>query len=298
MLKASLRGGWHELEFLTIVVIWGASYYFTHLALAAFGPLTIVASRMLIAAVSLGIVIVVRRVPFPSNVRFYLVTLILSITYVSIPYTLLTWGQSQLESSTAAILSSTTPLFVLPFASWLTGDDRADLRRIGGSLLAFLGVATVIGASPIEQHATPIIGSAAVLMASSLFALSSVLVRRLLRDEANLVFSMLVTLCSAVVLLPLISVFEGPTTHLWSWTAIGAVLWLGTLSSGLAYALYFRLLNAWGAVRTSQNTFLQPLVAIVLGAVWLGESLSTRMLVGTVITLLGVFIGTVSRPQE
>lgn len=266
--------------------LWGSSYMFITLGLGSFSPVALIALRMTIAALVLWVI-----APKGIGVRgFFSARLILiSLLNISIPFVLITYGQSLLPSATVSVLSSTTPLFVILFAL-LLGIERIGAGQVAGGVVAFGGVVLILadGASM-----PPLLPSALVLLASALYASGNLIVARYFRswDARELAWSQ--SAWSAVMLAPLLLFQEWRAP---SPVSILSVVWLGVVGSAITYVLYFRLIRTVGSSRTASNTFIQPVVGVLLGALILHESITAQLLLGAGLVVGGMVLMWRRRP--
>ena len=139
---------WSLLIFLA--VIWGGSFFFIKVILAEFNPFTIVLGR-----VSLGAIVLLLAVRFsghkmPSDWKIWGSFMIMGLINNLIPFSLISWGQTQISSSLASILNATTPVWTVLLAHFLTDDEKMTSNRLGGVLFGLLGVVIMIGWDALE----------------------------------------------------------------------------------------------------------------------------------------------------
>lgn len=275
---------------VALSVLWGGSFFFVEVAVDVFGPLTIVALRVGLAAVALNVIVVAMGLSMPNDRKLWAAFLGMGVFNNVIPFSLIVWGQAHITSGLASILNASTPFFTVVAAHYLTSDERMTGGRFVGVMLGISGVAYIMGAGALEGLATNTLAQAAILGAAISYAFAGIFGRRF----RHLGCSALVTAAgqvtiSAVVLLPLAFVVERPwvlpmpTVEVW-----GAVLGLALLSTALAYILYFRILATAGATNLLLVTFLVPISAILLGTAVLGEQLKPQHVAGIALIGLGL----------
>ncbi len=259
-------------------VLWGGSFFFTGVALTALPPVTLVVLRVGIAALILNLALPLAGIPRPRGRTVWGAFVVMGVLNNVVPFCLIVWGQTRIASGLAAILNATTPLFTVVVAHWLTSDERMTGSRLAGVLVGFTGVAVMIGMPASAGPGADGPAQLAVLGAALSYALAGVFGRRFARlSVPPLATAAGQVTASTFLLLPVALVVDRP----WSLPVPDAPVWgavagIATLSTALAYLLYFRLLARAGATNLLLVTFLIPVSAILLGALVLGEHLDLR----------------------
>ena len=275
------------LLFFALGFMWGSSYLFIKIAVDLFGTFTLIALRLLIGAAFLWVAFRLNGTSLPRERRTYGNLLVMAIINITIPFALITWAEQSVDSALAAILNSTVPLFVIVIAPLFLPDEPIRINGVVGLAVGFIGVVLLV--SPGLVNATgDLAGSIALLGSSLAYALGNVYSRRNVRGLPPLVPAVFQVTFALVIVGTLALVLEHP------WTAqpdIGdwfSVIWLGIFGSGLAYMVYFRLLDRWGATRTSLVAYLLPVYGIVLGFLVLQEPVNLTLIAGTALVIAGV----------
>ncbi|HEY5790087.1 MAG TPA: DMT family transporter [Gammaproteobacteria bacterium] len=277
---------WSLLALLAL--LWGGAFFFVEVALQALPPLTIVAARLLLAALALQAITRLLRLAVPHAPRTWAAFLLLGLLNNALPFSLISWGQQAISGSLASILNATTPLFTVVLAHWLTADERLAAHKAAGVLLGLGGVIVLVGPGALAGLGESLAGQLAVLAAAASYACAGLFARRF-RALHPLVTASGMVSCSALVMLPVALFAEHP----WQLappplTAVAAVTGLALLCTVLAYLIFFRLLAVAGATNALLVTFLIPVSAILLGALLLGERLSAGQLAGMGLIGLGL----------
>lgn len=272
---------------LTLAAIWGASYMFIEIALRDLEPTTMMAGRLVIAAIFLvglmawrGLLGRLRRV----GRRVFALGLINS----ALPFTLIAWGQKHIDSGVAAIANATVPLFVAVLAIWLAHSERATGLRIVGIVLGLVGVGVLTGAQP-EVDAWAVIGTLAVVAASVSYALAGLLLQRQTERVDTITLSTATTIGATLALLPF-GIAQAPG-ELPGWEASASVLALGIAGTGLGILMFMKMIGDFGTFRAGLVTYLMPATALLYGAFLLDETITALMLVGMALVLSGVALG-------
>ncbi len=278
-------GDWLRLCLLSL--LWGGSFFFNELALLEVRPFTLVLCRVGIAALCLHLLVQARGLRLPSSPRLWAGFALLAVLNNLLPFSLIAWGQTRIDSGLASILNATTPLFGVLLAHRLTTDERLSANRLAGVLLGVAGVALIMGPSSLRLDGS-LLGKLAILGAAFCYALSTIFGRRFGGIPPLLIATGQVTMTS-VMMLPLVLAIDRP----WQLpppglTTIGALLALGVVATALAYLLFFRILTTAGATNLMLVTFLVPVSALLLGSLLLGEQLGLNDAAGMGLIALGL----------
>ncbi|WP_300455302.1 DMT family transporter [Desulfobacula sp.] len=268
-------------------IIWGASFFFVEIAIKTMTPLTIVLCRVSGAAFLLWGVVLVTRRKLPKDIRVWLAFLVLGAMNNVIPFSLIAWGQSHIDSSLAAILNATTPVFSVVLAHFLTKDEPLTKKRLAGVLFGWVGVIILIGIESLDGFGMKIAGQAAVLCAAFLYAISAIFGRRFKAIDPAVVAAGMLS-GSTLIMVPLVAAFEQPFALSPDWTTGAALFGLAVISTALAYIIYFYVLSKAGATNILLVTFLIPVSAIFLGVMVLGETPGWNAFTGMGLIFIGL----------
>jgi drug/metabolite transporter (DMT)-like permease len=275
------------LVFLALGFMWGSSYLFIKIGVETFETFSLVAFRLAIGAVLLWAVVAVAREPVPRSPRMYGHLVVLATVSIAIPFGLITWAEQSVDSSLAAILNSTVPLFVIVIAPLVLYDEPIRVNGIVGLAVGFAGVA-VLTSPGLDNGGTNLAGAVALLGSSLSYAVGGVYARRFVKGLRPMIPAVFQVTFALVIMGVLAFALEEPLAVEPDAAAIFSVVWLGLLGSGLAYLAFFRLIRSWGATRTSLVAYTLPVFGIVLGFLVLGETIDARVLAGTVLVIAGV----------
>ncbi|VAV97598.1 Permease of the drug/metabolite transporter (DMT) superfamily [hydrothermal vent metagenome] len=270
------------LMLITLSILWGGSFFFVGVAVKELPPLTIITLRVVIAALALLLFLQVTGRALPLRREVTVAFFGMGLLNNVIPFFLIAWAQGQIESGLASIFNATMPLFTVVVAHFLTADEKLTSLRIAGVVLGIAGVTAMIGPELLSSGSNNTIAQIAILAAALSYALASIYGRRF----KTLGVSPIATAtgqvsASSLMLIPLVLLVDQPWTlpmpSLETWAAVVA---LAILATSLAYILYFRILASSGATNLSLVTFLIPVSAIILGALFLNETLQMKHFIG------------------
>jgi drug/metabolite transporter (DMT)-like permease len=277
---------WGFLFLLSL--LWGSSFFFYKILVAVLPPITVVLGRVGIAAIALNLWLLAAGTPMPMERRLWGRFLILGLLNNVIPFILIAWGETRISSGMASILNATTPIFMVVVAHFLTHDEKFAAGKVLGVVFGFIGVGVLVGPDAITGS-DELWGELAVALASCVYAFAAVYSRRFTGLPALQAATGQIT-GGALILLPL-SLFEHPWTYpMPGWEVWGSFAMIALANTAFAYFIYYKLLARTGVTFVSLCTFIIPPLALVLGAVALGESITVSALVGMAIIALGLAV--------
>jgi drug/metabolite transporter (DMT)-like permease len=206
----------------------------------------------------------------------------------ALPFTLIAWGEKHIDSGIAAIANASVPIFVVLLALRFNPSERVRGLRLGGILVGLLGVGVLTGLHP-EGGWLAIAGTLAVVVASLSYAGANHFVQHNYSDTAPLVTTTVSVTTGALILLPF-ALLQFPD-ELPSWKATGSIVALGVLATAVALLFFYRMLNLYGAARSSLVTYLLPPTALLYGVLILDEEITLNAALGLVLILAGVALG-------
>jgi len=290
-----LRRGYQPVDYLLLLLlsaIWGSSFLFIKLAVAAIPPMTLVAARLGLAALALLLFLAAtgRRLPRDGGIWFGF--LVVAVIGNVVPFFLINWGEVTMDSSLAAILLATAPLATIVLAHAFTPDERLTPLKGLGVTIGFGGILVLVGPDALAGFGREAVSQFAIVGAACCYAVTGVFVRRSrLIELPPAVTAAGVLVTAAVIAVPLALVIDRP----WVLPApsTGALLALGVLAllcTSAAYLILFRLLAATGATFVSLLNYLAPVFGVFWGALLLGEPLHLDVLGALALILLGLVL--------
>jgi len=272
---------------LLLALLWGSSFFFYKVLVAVLPPITVVLGRVGLAAVAMHLWLLAQGQAMPLSGRLWLRFLLLGFLNSTLPFVLIAWGETRIDSGLASILNATTPIFMVAVAHWGTEDEKLSPGKAVGIALGILGVMVLVGPSAFGGGGT-VLGELAVIVASCSYGFGGVYSRRF-KDLSPLQAATGQITGATILLLPLSLLFDRPwrlaPPHLDVWAAWLAIALVNT---ALAYVVYYRMVVSVGVTYISLVTFLIPVIALFLGAAFLDESVSLQALAGMAIIALGL----------
>ena len=277
--------------FILLGLIWGSSFAWIKIAVADVPPATLVAWRMSLGALGMLVLIAALRLPQPRGLGEWLPLVVLGAVNAAIPIFLISWGQQWVDSGTAAVLNSLTPIFSLVIAGLALRVEPVTALRVTGLLLGFIGAAILASRQlELRADAAGLIGAMAVVLAAFSYAVGASYARHRIQRTHRYVVAGGTLLFAAVDAWVLALLADGGIVLPTQLSAVIAIAWLGILGSFVAYVLFFFLIEHLGATMASMVTYLFPVVGVGLGVLALGEPMDVRLAVGTILVLIGIIV--------
>lgn len=274
---------------LALGIIWGASFLFIKVLVDEIDPVLIVAGRVLFGFLAIAPIVVFRRLPLPSAGATYGWIMFLAAFGSTLPFLLITLGETEIDSGTAAVLNASVPLFTAFMSIWFLTDEQLSASKVLGLTGGFFGVAVLSGADLFNLGRAALLGDLAVIAASLSYALAAVFARRHLRAENPISLGACQLAFALLLIAPITLALEPPSAagqiELNEWLAW---LTLGVGGTGLAYWAYYWLIAEVGAVKATMVTYILPAVGVFLGWAFLNESLSWNILLGLALIIAGI----------
>jgi drug/metabolite transporter (DMT)-like permease len=278
--------GWLA-DFLMLAAIWGASFMFMRLAALELGALPTAALRVAIAALFL-LPLLIASGHWSVLLQHWRPVFLVGLLNSAIPFALYAFAVMHISTGLSAILNATVPLFGA-LVAWLWLRDRPSLSRTVGLAIGFGGVVMLVGGQasfkPNASGVAPVWAVLACLLATTCYAFSASFTKKHLPSMPPLVAAT-GSQIGATLALAFPALWFRPD-HMPSIPAWGALLALGVVCTGIAYVVYFRLIERAGPARALTVTFLIPVFAIVYGVLLLGEQITPWMLGCGAVVLLG-----------
>jgi len=286
--KSMSSRAWVELCLLAI--IWSGSFLVVAFALREVGVVTIVAHRVFWAALILWVYVLVRGYAVPRTLGVWGAFLVMGLLNNVIPFSLMVWGQKFIESGLVSILNSATAIFGVIIAAIVFADERLSPRKILGVLIGFIGVASTIGLENLLSFDPRSTAQLAVVLGTVFYALASSWARKTMDQLPSEVSAAGMLTGSSLVMVPAAFVFDGVPSFNLSATTYAALGFYTVFATALAYLLYYRVIKMAGSGNLTLVTLVIPPMAIVLGALLLGERLGPNAFFGFSLVALGLIV--------
>ena len=277
-------------EFALLVLLsllWGGSFTLIKIAVDTIPPATMVAVRVALAAAILFPIALWRGFAIPADRATWGGLLVQGFLQSALPFTLISWGETYIDSGLAGVLNATPPIFVFLITAFVTRHEALDRQKAFGVAIGLAGVVVIIGTDALRGLGREPLAQLGVLGASLSYAVAPFWARRFAAIPAPVTAAGAMT-GAALLMVPAALLVDRPWTLAPSRQAIVAVLLLAVLSTAVAMTIFFRLLRTLGALGTTSGSYLRAGFSVLLGIAILGETLAWPMLAGMALVILGV----------
>ena len=284
-----MRKSWLP-AYLALGTVWGCSFIFIELGLEFLTPFGVTFIRCALGAITLIIIARIRKINLPTDRKVWQKLWVVALLLNVIPGVLFAFAQQYVTSVFASIINAATPLMTLVFILVIFREEKLKREQIYGLLIGALGVMTVVGVWK-ELGDNQLVGVIALLIAVSCYGASYPYSTRnviplKLKPEALAAGQLIM---AAITLLPLFLI-NGISNNSYPRQSLIAMLCLGIFGSGFAYIWNFSITAAAGSAIASSVTYLTPVVAVIVGRLYLGEVIVWHEIVGAIIVILGALL--------
>ena len=274
-----------------LALIWGGSFLAIKVTVQDMSPTALLLFRSASGFVALAVIVIALRKPlFGPGWRGRLIGFgIMAVTNAVIPWVSIGWGEERISSGLASILNSTTTLWTAVLIYWVMPTERPSFINYVGVIVGFAGVVVLVYPELSTNGLSgDVLGALAVVLASLSYAVNALYQRRKMRHVSIFEISLGQLAASVLFAIPLAAPTL-PSIHFHVLSMV-AVIALGAIGTGVAYTLYYYVMNTLGAVRAAGVTYLVPVTAVFWGALLLHESVSVSVIAGLIVILAGILL--------
>ena len=284
-----MRKSWLP-AYLALGTVWGCSFIFIELGLEFLTPFGVAFIRCALGAITLLIFTKIRKVDLPKDRKIWQKLWVVAMLLNVIPGVLFAFAQQYVTSVLASIINAGTPLMTLVFMLIVFREEKLKPEQIIGLLIGALGVLTVVGVWK-DLGDNQLVGVIALLIAISCYGASYPFSTRnviplKLKPEALATGQLIM---ASLTLLPFF-IINGISNDFYRLQSVIAMLCLGIFGSGFAYIWNFAITAAAGSAIASTVTYLTPVVAVIVGFLYLGEAIVWHEIVGALIVIVGALL--------
>ncbi len=275
--------------FVCLAVIWSSSFLLIKISVETIPPYTLTAARLCIAAVVFWIYLAATREKLPLNSEALVFYLVIALLGHCFPYTLISWGETRISSSLAAILMGIMPIVVVLLAHWSIPDEPLNRTKAMGVGISFFGLLSLVGFATFSYLQQDILGQLGVLGGAICYSLCTIYIRHHKPTQIRTLATGTMTI-GAIISLVFAFIFENPVDLEPSSSSLWSVLALGLFQTALATIMYFRLIRRLGASTFSQINYLIPILGGLWGIWLLGEPSSWKLFGSLAMVLVGIYL--------
>ena len=277
--------------FVALALIWGVSFLLIKVTVQDMSPTVLLLFRSASGFAALALIVLALRKPlFGPGWRGRVIGFgIMALTNAVIPWVAIGWGEERISSGLASILNSTTTLWTAVLIYWVMPTERPTAINYVGVVVGFAGVVILVYPE-LASHGLSgdVLGALAVVVASLSYAVNALYQRRKMRSVSIFEVSLGQLGVGVLFAIPLAAP-SLPSIH-FHWVSMAAVIGLGAIGTGVAYTLYYYVMNTLGAVRAAGVTYLVPVTAVFWGAFLLNETVSASVVAGGIVILAGILL--------
>ena len=278
---------------LFLGALWGSSFFAIKISVQDLDPLTVASGRLIIASIILYIYFKFKKLVFKPTFRIIILIIIIGFLGNFIPFFLISWSETIIQSNTAGLLMSVAPIFVVILAHFLTKDDKFSFEKIFAIIIGSIGVLFIFGNESIADlykiKYSDFIPKLAVILAVLGYAISSVIAYNLKKIDI-ITLTTYVTIAAALISLPFMVFVEFNNISNFNIRSIFALIYLGVFPTALAFLIRFHLILKAGPTYLSYVSYIIPGFAIFWGYIFLGEKIHYNDLIGLFFIFIGIYL--------
>lgn len=274
---------------LTLCLIWGTTWIFIKIGLEDLPPIGFAALRFILAALILAVIIKVQKIPMPSTRSEWKLIALTGVLQFSVNYSTVFWSEQYISSGLAAVLQAMITVFGLLLAWIFLPNERITKLKIFAVFLGIVGVGVIFAEQLQVNSIMAFAGCAAIVVGSYAAAQASILIKAKGGGlhPASLLFGQMLWGLPLIIIYSL--VHEGnPINYHWTWRAVLCILYLTILGTIAAFWLYYVLLSKIESTKAMMISLVTPLIAVVIGAIFLGERLPAQTFAGGILIMASI----------
>ena len=271
-----------------LALIWSSAFFNIKIATDSFGPVTIAFLRVFLASIPLIILCNIKKIKIEVFSKDWYWFALIGFVNLVIPFFFISYGIKAVQSNLAAILMSSTPLTSTILGHYFTKNEKFNLIKTIGVLIGFSGIVYLFSDN-ILINENNFYSALLILLGATGYVVGGVLTLKI-SNKRNENVTTSICIWASIILLPLTMIFEQPWNSTPNTLSIISVVYLGLVSTGLAWLLRFSILKKNGLIFQSQVSFLIPIFGIILGYIFLKELITPKIIVSVVLVLIGIYL--------
>ena len=269
--------------------IWGSSFFNIKIATQSFEPYTLALIRVIFASIFLIIFSSFYKIKINAFSKDWKIYALVGLCNIAIPFSLIAVGTNKVDSYLAAILMSTTPLTGSILAHIFTKDEKITFFKSIGIILGFIGV-LLLFFDKLVLNEDNYFFALIILVGSTFYSIAGILILKKMKNSGNLNVTTSTMIWALIFLSPIAFIFERPFNSNPSLDSVLSLIYLGSVATGFAWWLRFKILMKNGLVFQTQVAYLIPIFGVIFGVLVLNEQITWKVFASLVIIMLGIYI--------
>jgi len=270
-----------------LALIWASAFFNIKIATYSFGPVTIAFLRVFFGAIPVLLLCFYKNIKIEAFSKDWYWFAIIGLINLVIPFFLISYGVKSVQSNLAAILMSTTPLSSTILGHFYTSNEKFNLTKTIGILIGFAGIVFLFSDNLLINE-NNFISALLILLGSTCYVIGGVLTLKI-KNKKNENVTGSILIWAIIILLPLSFFIEKPWTYTPSIQSTVSVIYLGLVSTGLAWLLRFKILINNGLIFQSQVSYLIPIFGTILSYIFLKELITFKVLISLIAVIVGIY---------
>ena len=274
---------------LLLGAIWGSSFFNIKIATYSFEPYTLALIRVIFASLFLVVFSLFYQIKIKAFSKEWKIYALVGLCNIAIPFSLIAVGTNKVDSYLAAILMSTTPLTGSILAHIFTKNEKITFYKSIGIILGFAGVLLLFFDKLILNESNYLF-ALIILVGSTFYSIAGILILKKMKNSGNLDVTTSTMLWALIFLIPIAFVFEKPFDSNPTLESILSLVYLGSIATGFAWWLRFKILMKNGLVFQTQVAYLIPIFGVLFGVIVLNEQITWKVFASLIIIMSGIYI--------
>ena len=272
---------------VVLALIWASAFFNIKIATESFGPITIAFLRVFFGAIPVLLLCFYKKIKIEAFSKDWYWFAIIGFVNLVLPFFLIAYGVKSVQSNLAAILMSTTPLSSTILGHFYTKNEKFNLVKTFGILIGFSGIIYLFSDNLLINDSN-FISALLILLGSTCYVIGGVLTLKISKKKnENVTGSILIW--AILILIPFVYFIEKPWNSIPSIESTISVVYLGMVSTGVAWLLRFKILKDNGLIFQSQVSYLIPIFGTILSYIFLKEIITPKVLLSLLAVVVGIY---------
>ena len=270
-----------------LALIWASAFFNIKIATYSFGPVTIALLRVFFGAIPVLILCFYKKIKVEAFSKDWYWFAIIGFINLVVPFFLISYGVKSVQSNLAAILMSTTPLSSTILGHYYTKNEKFNFTKTIGILIGFAGIVYLFSDNLLINESN-FFSAILILVGSTCYVIGGVLTLKI-KEKKNENVTGSILIWAVIILIPLSLFIEKPWTYNPSIQSTISVIYLGLVSTGIAWLLRFKILVDNGLIFQSQVSYLIPIFGTILSYIFLKELITVKVLISLIAVVIGIY---------